>query len=167
MLDKTTYKGLFDQYYQSLCQYAYSITLDRMESEDIVQDIFVNLWHKRDELTLLSNPKAYLATAVRNKVYENKRKKALQIVSSPVEDSLNNVAENNLDVNLDEYILVDRLYTSIRQLPSRCSAIFALSKLEGKSNRAIADQLGISIKTVENQMTKAFKLLRESLKDLI
>ncbi len=167
MLDKTTYKNLFNLYYQALCQYAYSITNDRMESEDMVQDVFVYLWTKRDAIEISSNPKSYLLTSVRNKIYENNRKKTLIIVSNEDDNRLNNVAENNLEVNFDEYLLVDKLYTSIRQLPKRCSAIFALSKIEGKSNKDIADHLGLSIKTVENQMTKAYKLLRESLKDLI
>lgn len=138
-----------------------------MEAEDIVQDVFVHLWKKREKITFQTNPKSYLITSVRNKIYEKKRKKTLQIVSNLEGSDLINVAQINNESKFEEYLLLDRVYKSIRQLPSRCNAIFVLSKIEGKSNKDIAEELGLSVKTIENQMTKAYKLIRESLKDLI
>ena len=167
MLDKITYKSLFEEYYQALCQYACSITGDMMEAEDIVQDVFVYIWKSKEKINFKSNPKSYLLTAVRNKIYEKKRKKSLQVVSNLEGSELSNVAQDNIESKFEEYLLLDRVYKSIRQLPLRCNTIFVLSKIEGKSNKDIAEQLGLSVKTIENQMTKAYKLIRESLKDLI
>lgn len=137
-----------------------------MKAEDIVQDVFVKMWQNRETITITQNPKSYLLSSVRNKIFEEKRKKSLEIVHDQEIHQIKDVVENNIEVKFEEILIVDKLYTSIRQLPKRCSLIFALSKLEGKSNKEIADHLGISIKTVENQITKAYKLLRKSLKDL-
>ena len=167
MLDKQTYKALFDEYYDALCQYAYSITKDRMEAEDAVQDVFVGLWRNRHKTSIHSNPKSYLITAVKRKVLEHFRNNKLAIAGDVEIFNLKTVAKDNIEDKIERFRIAERINTSIRQLPSRCSTIFALSKLEGLSNKEIADRLEISVKTVENQMTKAYKLLRQYLKDLI
>ena len=162
------YKRLFEDYYQALCQFALAMTNDRAEAEDMVQEVFINLWNKRDELNI--NPKylkTYLHTAVKNKIYEKNRNNKLKTISSDYTDEQKNVAVDNNEPNFDEILLISRLYTSIRHLPNKCSRIFAMSKLEGKSHATISNELGISVKTIENQMTKAYKLLRENLKDLL
>jgi RNA polymerase sigma-70 factor (ECF subfamily) len=167
MLDKQTYKALFDEYYDALCQYAYSMTKDGMAAEDAVQDVFVGLWKNRQSTSIQTNPKSYLITAVKRKILEHIRNNKLVIVGEVEIYNLETVAKDNIEDKIEHFRIAERIKTSIRQLPSRCSTIFALSKLEGLSNKEIADRLNISVKTVENQMTKAYKLLRQYLKDLI
>jgi RNA polymerase sigma-70 factor (ECF subfamily) len=104
---------------------------------------------------------------VKRKILEHIRNNKLVIVGEVEIYNLETVAKDNIEDKIEHFRIAERIKTSIRQLPSRCSTIFALSKLEGLSNKEIADRLNISVKTVENQMTKAYKLLRQYLKDLI
>lgn len=161
-MDKTSYKHLFETYYASLCNLSYRIVGDIDKAEDIVQDVFVKIWNDKDNLDDSNNIKSYIFTMAKNRSLEVLRRegiasKMLQniIPINPDEDIIIDEAE------AEKYQLIDQLYVSIRQLPPKCGEVFTLSKVNGLSYIQIADQLNISIKTVENHMGKAFKLLRE------
>ncbi len=156
---------MFDYYYQPLCEVALTYTKDMMLAEDVVQDIFVTIWNRRQKVEINRNPKAYLITSLKNRIFELNRKKKLDINNEIELSTLESVAEINLEELLEQKVKIDKLYQSIRQLPKRCSTIFVLSKLEGRTHKEIASELDISVKTVENQITKAYKILREILKD--
>jgi len=154
---------VFKQYYNPLCNFAASILKDKKLAEDVVHDVFEKLWDKRSELNINDNEKSYLFTSVRNKAIEvirkNKSDQKLEV------DYINSTLENGLDEVSDKYLLKEKLYRSIRQLPPKCQKVFLLNKINGLTYIEIADDLDISVKTVENHMGKAFRLLREMMKN--
>lgn len=162
-LDKNRFKEVFKQYYNPLCNFAASILKDKKLAEDVVHDVFEKLWDKRSELNINDNEKSYLFTSVRNKAIEvirkNKSDQKLEV------DYINSTLENGLDEVSDKYLLKEKLYRSIRQLPPKCQKVFLLNKINGLTYIEIADDLDISVKTVENHMGKAFRLLREMMKN--
>jgi RNA polymerase sigma-70 factor (ECF subfamily) len=137
---------------------------DQTLSEEIVQDIFVYFWENREKLKITTSVKSYLFSASKfkslNLLRDTKTKKRIAekigqtvpLITSEVEDSY-------FDTNEFKKILD----TAVDQLAPKCREIFLLSKLEDLSNREIAEKLGLSVKTVENQMTIALKKLREYL----
>lgn len=131
---------------------------------EVVQDVFVSIWNKRDELTLDQNLKAYLYTATRNKSLNFLQKKKLPTVSfSPAihDGQVEKPADEVMETNELEIALYDEIY----QLPEKCRKIFLLSRQEGMSYKEIAVKLNISVKTVENQIGIALKRIRKRLFD--
>ena len=162
------FKAHFIAHYNMLCNYAarYSDC-----PEDIVQEIFSSIWLKKDSGVEIKNIKTYLLGAVIRKCAEVKRQNKLNFSELDENMSSQNVVlDTNEDKIQEEYeknMLKEDIYHSIRQLPSKCQRIFVLAKIEEKSHKQIAEKLNIALKTVENQINKAYKILRELLKDKI
>lgn len=154
------YSGLYDRLYLPLCMYALRLLSDREEARDAVQDTFVAVWKKLlHEQMEIADLKSYLYRAVYNR--------SLSILRSRRESA--GIAEEILlEVPSEEEIDTSErdaaLWRAIGELPERCREVFLLSKRDGLTNHQIAEQLGISIKTVENQMTKAYTRLRPRLR---
>ncbi|HRO07834.1 MAG TPA: RNA polymerase sigma-70 factor [Saprospiraceae bacterium] len=167
-MDKVRFKNLFNKHYRPLCNYANRILRDMDASEDVVQDVFLKLWNNSPAINITSNTESYIYTMVRNQALGVLRKSVsgsrfmneMQQLSNHI--SLPDVEE----AEIEKYQIIDNIYVSIRQLPPKCGEIFTLSKIKGLTYTQIADRLGISVKTVEGQMSKAFRLLRSMLKDL-
>ncbi len=157
LLNKETFKYLFDEYYNPLCNYvAHTFHLGE-DAEDVVMDVFTHIWSKDVSLDELSKPKAYLFKSVHNKALEKIRSKKVEILSL---DAQKIVVVDYKEENADDFLLKDKIYKSIRQLPKQCQLIFVKAKIDGQSYKEIAEELGLSIKTIENQMSKALKILR-------
>ena len=159
-----SYKECFHQYFEKLYGYAFTIVKDNAEAKDIVQLAFVKLWEKRNEVNWPGSVQSYLYTIVYrlslNTVRDRKiRDSHHQRIASQHQEQGRNVAEQK------EYSA--RIQKAIDELPPRCKEVFYKSRMEGKKYAAIAEELDISIKTVEVQIGKALKLLRERLADLI
>lgn len=164
-MDKTTFKGIFDTHYRPLCNFAFRICGDLDKSEDIVQDVFVKIWNQQDLLQKDKNITSYIYTMVRNHTLEIVRRETIGIKVSKELLYLHTDANDDdiLDEEIEKYQLLDKIYVSIRQLPPKCGEVFTLGKVNGLSYAQIADRMDISVKTVENHMGKALKLLREML----
>lgn len=160
MIDETKFKSVFKAYYNPLCNFASSIVNDKKLAQDVVQDVFTNLWAKRKSLQLGEQEKSYLFTAVKNKALEKLRKKASD---ADVAQVLTIMRDQSVEAQADKYLLREEINKSVRQLPPKCQQIFKLSKENGLTYSEIAEELGISVKTVENQIGKAYRMLRESL----
>jgi len=150
------------EYYVPLCNYANSMLRDDILAEDIVQDVFLHLWKNNETLTVTTKLKSFLFTAVKNKVYEQSRsntayKKALDSVKNTTNGY---TTDDDMSSESTEYMAKERVSSLLRQLPPKCRQVFALHKLNGLTYAEIATQKGISIKTVENHMLKAMKILR-------
>ncbi len=164
-MTKQEFKKLFEQYYNPLCNFANTILYDSSKAEDAVQDIFVKMWQKKDTLGDLDNVKSYLFTATRNKCIEYLRKLKLdKKLSEENQSRLEMSSSINIDEEADKYVLKEKLFNSIRQLPPKCREVFTMSKINGLTYSEIADELGISPKTVDNQIGRAMRLLREMMK---
>jgi RNA polymerase sigma-70 factor, ECF subfamily len=165
--DITAYEMIFRTYYQPLCNYAYTFLQDKEEAEEIVQGTFLSVWEKRDTLAIHTAVKPYLYAMVRNaclnviKHAKIKQKHAVEEIALAAHghDSVSHaVATSELEMKIHE---------AMEKLPEQCRLVFKLSRFEELKYAEIADQLCISIKTVENHMGKALKIMREQLKDYL
>ena len=159
---------LFADYFVPLCHVAHRIVHNSDAAKDIVQDVFVRLWTHRSKLTISTSLMGYLRQSVVNAGIDHQRRAYEQKkVSLNKHDALENAAVSLTVDGTAERIEGDELKKQVNyavdQLPDRCRLIFVLSRHEGLTYKQIAQKLEISPKTVENQMTKAFKLLRKSL----
>lgn len=152
---------LFRQMYAPLCRKVFRILKDQEASEDIVQDIFVKLWEKRSEINIQTGIQPYLYRAVANAAFNYLKK------DRPFEEFDSDIHENtdhiNSQLQLESQETARHIHHVIDALPPACKTIFLLSREDGLSYKEIAETLNISIKTVENQMGKALKILREKL----
>ncbi len=149
---------MFKEYYNPLCNFAHQILKDSRAAEDVVQDVFANVWEKKSNLTIDQNTAGYLFRSVKNKALEKIRRdkviKDLADVSWLSKDT-------DIEVIANDYILKEKLSRSIELLPPKCKKIFEMNKYEGLTYREIAEKLDISIKTVEAHMGNAFRKLRK------
>lgn len=164
--DKRAFELVFSEYYGIMVLYASRFMDTREEAEEVVQDVFVKFWEKCDTLSEDSSIKSYLYRSVHNSClnaikHERVKDGYRQYVVQMMESSYQNEVEEK-----DPDELRNRIHSEIDKLPPRCAEIFKLSRFEGLKYQEIADHLDISIKTVEVQMGKALKVLRESLQDL-
>lgn len=165
--NENAYEMIFKSYYQPLCRYAYTFLHDKEESEEVVQSVFISLWEKRSMLDIQTSFKAYLFRMVRNSClnvikHEKVKKQHVAHEMAVAEVSYNSVAEK---VSANELSL--KITEAMKALPEQCRMVFQLSRFEELKYQEIADQLNISIKTVENHMGKALKIMREQLKDYL
>ena len=154
---------LFRTHYVYLCQVVYRVLPDRHLAEDLVQEVFYELWRKREKLQIKQSVRAYLRRAAVNKTLNYIRAQKM-----PVDDEAylplnlsNKQASAQQELQAEE--LQQLINEAIGLLPERCRLIFTLSRHEEMANKEIAAHLDLSIKTIENQMTKALKLLKGAL----
>ena len=165
--DITAFEMLFRTYYQPLCNYAYTFVQDRDEAEEIVQSTFLSVWEKRENLAIHTGVKPYLYAMVRNAClnvikHEKIKQQHASMEMAVAERSSESVASTVMASELET-----RIFGAMSKLPEQCRLVFKLSRFEELKYGEIAEQLNISIKTVENQMGKALRIMREQLKDYL
>jgi RNA polymerase sigma-70 factor (family 1) len=156
--DTQAYKQLFLLFYPSLVHFAASIIKSKESAEEIVSDVFIKIWEKRQHLDKVENLSFYLFTAVKNRCFNQ------------FNDSKNKINVDIWDISVEfksfyhdpEQIMISaeaikQIHGVIRELPPRCRLIFTLVKEEGLKYKQVAELLHLSVKTVENQMSLAFK----------
>ena len=157
------YKQSFDRYFDRLYHYAYTIVKEKGEAKDIVQAAFIKLWEKRNDVNMNTSVKSYLYTSVYNlslNTIRNRktREEHHQQMKSPGSTiGLNTAEQKEMRMQINK---------AIEGLPERCREVFYKSRFEEKKYAEIAAELNISVKTVEGQVGKALKILREVLSDL-
>lgn len=162
---------LFKLHYVPMCKTVYRMVKDEAIAEDIVQDVFFNFWKKRDQLTITTSLAAYLKRSATNAGIDYLRKKRPTSdnafdIDEPVYQHLA-VDTNQSDATLRTEELSNHIEAALELLPPRCKEVFILNRFEELSYQEVADTLGISIKTVENQIGKALKIMRVALKDYL
>lgn len=164
--DKKAYEHVFRSYYELLCRFAYTLVRDKDEAEEVVQNLFYNVWAKRESLQVQTSVKAYLYRAVRNDCLN--RLKHDQVRMSYASDYRHTapVSGNGLE-SLEAKELSRHITTALETLPPQCGEVFRLSRFEHLSYAEIGERLQISVKTVENHMGKALRKMREQLKDYL
>lgn len=159
------FRIFFDQHYQRLCSYAFSFLKDEESCEDIVQDIFIKIWLNRQDLIGSEQLKFYVFSAVRNNCLTRLQKnKKYRVVEMRDEDEAGEI-DIKLDPEDEKANPTELIAKALDRLPPKCKEVFLLSRLANLTYLQIADNLGISIKTVENQMGKALKILRNFAKE--
>lgn len=164
--DYAAFKRLFSISYDPLCQFCFRFVQVREVAEELVSDVFLTIWKNRERIQVTS-AKAYLFTAVRNRGFDYLRKKKqgksctidyARHIAADYPNAQDRMVESELAVSVEQ---------SVAALPKQCRLIFELSREEGLKYKEIATKLDISIKTVETQMGRALKHLRESLQPVI
>lgn len=160
--NEESFTVVFDRYYPGLCYYADKFVHDMDESRSLVQQVFADLWMKRNKLVIQQSFKAYLFESVRNSALDYLKHKLVEtkyLRDAPHESV-------SLDRNLiEEAELNARINSAIESLPEKCREVFILCRFEELHYSEIAQRLGISKKTVEMQMGIALKKLRSKLTD--
>ncbi len=158
-------KIIYQKYWQRLFLSAYNVLKDKEACEDIIQEIIIQLWKKRETLNITTSLSAYLFTATRYQVFHHIKKSAGR--PELFEELEERFSTDAPDVPLYVKDLNERINTAVESLPEKCRNIYKLSKEHHLSYKAIAEHLEISPKTVENQLSIALKKLREALGDLL
>jgi RNA polymerase sigma-70 factor (ECF subfamily) len=165
--NESAFEMIFRSYYQPLCRYAYSFLEDKEEAEEVVQSAFITIWEKRKSLDIQTSLKSYLYRMVRNaclnvikheKIKQQHVTHELTVADTSNESVTQKVYATELELKISE---------AMKTLPEQCRLVFQLSRFEELKYQEIADQLQISVKTVENHMGKALKLMREQLKEYL
>ena len=158
------FKTIFERYYSSLCCFAVQYLKDDSSAEEIVQDVFLKIWEKRNSIRIETSVKNYLFRSVRNTCLNLIQHE--KIKNQHVDDTQKRFKQ---EIDPDKYYLeidlVKKIEESIDSLPEKRREIFRLCKEDGLKYKEIADRLNISVKTVEAQMGLALKTLREKLKN--
>lgn len=165
--DITAFEMIFKTYYQPLCNYAYSFVQDRDEAEEIVQSTFLSVWEKKENLTIHTGVKPYLYAMVRNASLNVLKHEKIKQQHAAVELAVAERSSESVTRSVMASELEERIYKALNKLPEQCRLVFKLSRFEELKYAEIAEQLNISVKTVENQMGKALKIMRDQLKDYL
>ncbi len=165
-MDERSFKRFVELYSSDLLYYARYLVRSKEEAEEIVSDVFVEVWQNRDKMHEIRNAKVWLLTVTHNKAISCLRKR-----SSWLSLSWDEVGGGDLPAVLqtpDEQLItqeeLDKINRIINDLPPRCKQVFVLAKIEKLLYKDIADILGISVKTINNHISKALELVSEALK---
>lgn len=158
--DEKAIELLFGKFFDYLCAVVYRVIHDYEAARDVVQDIFLDLWKKRETLNVQIALRPYLRRAAVNRALNYIKRK--RIVPNDDEDAASEIpsAMPSSQESMEKNELEARIYAVIESLPPKCKLVFGMSRFESMSYQEIADALDISIKTVENQISKALKILR-------
>ena len=161
------FEMLFKTHYQPLCRYANSYLKDPDGAEEVVQAAFIGFWEKKSSISIDTSIKSYLYRTVRNSCLnelKHEQVKQKYLVTQGQEEEKTSEPADHLAIHVE---LEEKVRQAIQRLPEQCRLIFTMSRFEELKYQEIADQLNISIKTVENQMGKALKLMRLYLKEYL
>jgi len=165
--DDHAFEQLFKSHFKALHAYANVILKDEDDAEEIVQNMFLKFWEKRDLLNVQTSLKAYLYKCVYhdslNFLKHQKIKTKYQDFASYTMNSEHLPASSKVEMTELEH----KLSLALNSLPEQCRTIFQMSRFEELKYREIAERLGLSIKTIENQMGKALRILRLELADFL
>lgn len=159
--DQRAMELIFNRYYKYLVVTAYNYLKDDNLAKDLVQDVLFKFWEKRSSLSIDTSLKAFLRRSVVNKSIDELRKKRIKW-EEEVTDANAPIATDNIDRQLETSELEKVIHKAIDSLPEKCKLVFSLSRFENMSHGEISEALGISKKTIENQITKALKVLRSA-----
>lgn len=158
--DPAQFELAYKQYFTMLVGFAYNYVEDADTAEDIVQELFSNIWNQSDTIEIRTNLKSYLFGAVRNACLNHLKHQ--KVVASHAQETMQVDHSDQVDLlEMDE--LQEKINEVLDQLPEKRRQIFEMSRFEGKKYHEIAAELDISVKTVETQMSRTLKVLREAL----
>jgi len=163
--NERAFDTIFKQYYKPLCQFSFSFIKDQDAAENLIQEVFVKLWEKRENLTNIDNLLSYLMGMVRNQSIDflRKEKTNSKIYNKLKPESSENTTEEQISKNEFE----EKLLKSILNLPERCRTAIEMSRFDGFSNKEIAQKMEISVKGVEALIGRSLKLLRSELQEFL
>ncbi len=165
--DQHAFERIFTRFYRPLCAYAYQFLSDRDEAEEVVQAAMISFWEKRTSIAIETSLQSYLFRMVRNACLNVIKHQKVKQQHAAYALQTGHTAHDAIAQTLGAQELESRIGQAMRTLPEQCRLVFQLSRFEELKYQEIADQLNISIKTVENHMGKALRLMREQLKEYL
>lgn len=170
------FSGIYISYFPKMVRFVREYVISEEEAQDVVQDMFLHLWERRDILDSVSNLNAFLFTLIKNRCIDYYRQTTTRLNAK--KESLDNIHEQELhlkmealgqfDTNMfDENEMEELLEKAIEKLPDKCRQIFILSRMDGLRHEEIAQKLDISVHTVQNHIVSALRRLRMELKDYL
>ena len=164
--DHAAFDALFRAYYASLVGFAQTLVRERALAEELSQDVMLELWRRRESLVLQESLRAYLFQSTRNRALNHLRHERIERTRQPDVEPEASMAPPP-DHEMAERDIDAAVRQAVAKLPPRCREVFEASRVQGLTYGEIAAVLGISIKTVEAQMGKALRILREELAPLV
>jgi RNA polymerase sigma-70 factor, ECF subfamily len=161
--NETAYELLFKEYYKVLVIFASKYLKDVEASKELVQELFVHIYEKRENLDINSSLKSYLFRSVHNRSINLINSKKIREKYAEHYNQTTDIKQNTLEQDVNASELESALHTAINELPPRCKVIFKMNRFDGLSNNEIAEKLTLSKRTVETQISKALKILRVKL----
>ncbi len=165
--DIKSFERVFNTYCENLVRYAESILKNTYEAEDIVQQLFVQCWAKRETLDVNTSLKSYLYKSTYNSCLNKIKQLGVRESYAAYHLHVNQGQAGAASQQLEAKEAASAIQEAMNELPEQCRLVFKMSRFDQMKYQEIADELGISIKTVENQMGKALKHMRLKLKDYI
>lgn len=162
IIDGDVLEGYFRQYFEVLHRYAYTIVKDSDEAKDVVQNVFLQLWQRKSDISIQQSIRSYLYTATHNTSLNSLRSSKTRGTHQQNAATQTSFTGNMQD-ELDSREIRKEILAALDHLPEKCRMIFYKSRFEEKSYAEIARELDLSVKTVEAQMGKALRILREVL----
>lgn len=154
---------LFEKYYNKLCNYVYIFLNDHTLSEDIITDLFTNIWLKRNRIEVKQNFKSYIYRSAKNAALAYLRKKKLHVVGFDDVESLNVDTGQNPFTKFSQKQLSTQITSILNKIPQRSREVFVMHRFDEMKYKEISQILEISVKTVENHMSKAIKVLHNNM----
>ncbi len=158
---------LFREHFTALCYFARKYVGDLDSCKEIVHGVFIKIWENRSQFDWDKPAKSYLFTSVYNRsmnfIRDNRKFVAHDL--SELREEITDIGAFSDNMEVAE--LEGKIKSALQRLPEKCREVFELSRFEGKKYTEIAGQLNISLKTVETQMSKALKVLKDELKDYL
>ena len=162
--DRKAFEQAFRAWYRVLCAYALPILRDKDEAEEAVQNVYYNIWAKRENIQVTGPLKSYLYRAVHNECLN--RIKHLKVRAAYADDYRSvNSTHTTSEKSIETKELGRQISSAIGSLPEQCGLVFRMNRFENMKYAEIAEKLNISVKTVESHMGKALKILRVKLAD--
>ena len=158
--DTVSFEEIYRQYWSKLYIYAFNVLRERDLCEDIVQEVFIDLWAKRQDVRI-TNLHSYLYQSVKYQIFNHFRKSKYKKQLLMKFDLIQ--TQNQLDESCEKQELKNQIKEVIYQLPEQRRVIFEMSRYEGLSNKEISEHLSISVQTVKNQISESLKFIRKSL----
>lgn len=164
---EAAFEQLFKTHFKALHAYAFSFVKDSNIAEDMVQNTFFKVWEKQDDIHIHTSLKAYLYRSVYHECLNYLKHQKVKTTYASFTKHRNEKSHENASQKVQMQELETKLERALSELPEQCRTVFQMSRFETLKYREIADQLNISIKTVENQMGKALRILRLKLVDFL
>ena len=165
--DEEAFDALFKMYYNNLCRFGWRYVNSTAIAEELVQDVFLRLWENRSTWKPLGTVRGYLYKSVKHRAIDYlKHQMVIDKHKELIKTDIKYVTMDVNDEHQDEH-LREAIAKAIENLPERGRMVFKLHRYDGLSYKEIAQVMDISVKTVENQMTRVFKLLRQDLSHLL
>jgi len=162
--DIKAFERIFRQYYTPLYLYAFSITGQKEVSEEIIQELFYVIWREKENMQIVYSVKSYLYKSVKNRSLQYlEQLRVREQYREYIMSQTGLVTESAPDEILEYKDLEEILAQTLRKLPERCRRIFYMHRMNGIKYKEIAATLSISVKTVEADMTKAYRILRKEI----